>query len=128
MEKRINTDKARKLRKEMTEAERKLWQALRAGELSGFKFRRQHAIGPYIVDFVCIQASLVIEADGGQHAEQLSYDAERTKFLEGHGFKVLRYWNSEIFLQTESVLEQIWNCLQQRHPHPNPLPQAGEGA
>ncbi len=84
-----------------------LWQYLRNRQLLGYKFRRQAVIEPYIVDFACLEAKLIIEADGGQHAEQASYDARRSSRLEGMGYKVLRFWNHETLSETDAVLERI---------------------
>lgn len=75
------------------------------------KFRRQHVVGYYIVDFVCLEQKLVIELDGGQHAEQVGYDARRTAFLEGEGFRVMRFWNNQVLAETESVLDEIRAAL-----------------
>ena len=88
----------------MTDAERKVWSVLR-GKETGFSFRRQHQIGQYIVDFVCLERQLVIECDGGQHTEDA--DRERTQFLEKEGFKVLRFWNNDILQNIEGVYEAI---------------------
>lgn len=98
---------ARQLRKNMTDAERHLWQRLRGKQLSGVKFRRQQSIGKYIVDFVSFERRLVIELDGGQHATQADYDAERSAFLQKQDYCVLRFWNHEVLQQTEAVLESI---------------------
>lgn len=98
--------KARQLRKELTPAERKLWAALR-GEQLGVSFRRQHAIGPYIVDFCCIKKKLVIEVDGSQHLEQVEYDNARTAFLATQGYRVLRFWNSEVQKDLNGVIRRI---------------------
>jgi len=73
----------------------------------GLKFRRQFPVGSYVVDFVCLSHKLVIELDGGQHAEQLDYDNQRTEYLEHFGFRVLRFWNTDVFCQFEALLEQI---------------------
>ncbi|MDI6688728.1 MAG: endonuclease domain-containing protein [Desulfobacterales bacterium] len=98
---------AKKLRKNMTNAERLLWQHLRNRELGGYKFRRQRPVGPYIVDFVCLEKKLVIEVDGGQHAGQVELDAKRSGYLEEKGYRVLRFWNNEVLKETESVLTVI---------------------
>jgi len=116
---------ARKLRKESTDAERLLWKYLRAHRMAGFKFKRQFVIEPYIVDFVCVEARLIIEADGGQHIEQCAEDQARTGYLESSGYRVMRFWNHEILTDTESVLEYIYKALI-KSPLPNPLPE-GEG-
>ncbi len=94
---------ARQLRKNPTEAERVLWRHLRLRQLEGYKFRRQQPIGPYIVDFVCFENGLVIELDGGQHCEQVAYDAERSAWLQAQGFRVLRFWNHEVLQDIEAV-------------------------
>lgn len=91
----------------MTDAERCLWQRLRSRQLEGCKFRRQEVIEPYIVDFVCYGPKLIVELDGGQHLEQAEYDAKRTAYLESYGYSVRRYWNNDVLLNTDSVLEDI---------------------
>ena len=123
--KRQNVDRARGLRQAMTDAERKLWHHLRNRHLSSHKFRRQHEIDHYIVDFACTDAMLVVELDGGQHAEQQEYDERRTTHLEAKGYRVLRFWNNDVLLNIESVLEVIVGSLASPAPHPSPLP-AGE--
>ena len=117
---------ARELRQQATDAERMLWKYLRAHRLAGYKFRRQVVIEPYIVDFVCLEAMLVVEADGGQHLEQAADDLKRSVFLESLGYKVIRFWNHEILCDTQTVLEQIYGSLIES-PLPSPLPE-GEGA
>ena len=101
----------RRLRKTQTDAERSLWQRLRNRSLAGCKFRRQHPVGPYICDFVCIDRQLVVELDGGQHATQVKQDADRTAYLNAQGFRVIRFWNHEVLTQREAVLERILSCL-----------------
>ena len=101
------TGTARDLRKSSTDAERLLWRHLRAKQLAGLKFRRQEQIGCFIVDFVCYKASLIIEADGGQHMTDKEKDRERTLWLESQGFRVLRFWNHEILTNIEGVLEVV---------------------
>ncbi|KZC15795.1 DNA methylase [Rhodanobacter sp. FW510-R12] len=123
--KRQNVDRARGLRQSMTDAERKLWHRLRNRQLCGCKFRRQHEIDHYIVDFACMEAMLIIELDGGQHAEQVSYDEHRTRHLQAKGYRVLRFWNNEALTNIESVLEVILEAVAKPPPHPSPLP-AGE--
>jgi len=103
--------RSRQLRKQATDAEDLLWRHLRARRMQGFKFRRQVAIEPYIVDFVCFEARLIIEADGGQHATQIPYDQQRTRELETRGYRILRFWNHVILAETESVLETIRSAL-----------------
>jgi len=102
---------ARKLRQESTDAERLLWQYLRAHRMAGFKFKRQVVIEPYIVDFACLEARLIVEADGGQHLEQVKDDLQRSVFLESLGYKLIRFWNHEILCDIHSVLEQIHGSL-----------------
>ena len=98
---------ARALRSNMTDAEVRLWQSLRMRQLKEARFRRQHAIGPYIVDFCAPRKKLIIEIDGGQHVEQAAYDAKRTAFLEQKGYRVLRFWNHEVLGNLDGVLEMI---------------------
>ena len=105
--------RAKNLRQNMSEAETRLWHHLRAGRLNGYKFRRQQPMGDYIVDFVCVTPKLIIEADGGQHAEQAEYDQARSLYLNGLGFTVLRFWNDEILRQTDEVLAEILRVLQE---------------
>ena len=101
--------RARTLRKRMPEAERRLWARLRNHQLGGFRFRRQHTIGPYIADFACVEARLVIECDGDQHGadDALIHDATRNAFMESEGWMVLRFWNPEIYNNMDGVLETI---------------------
>ena len=113
-------DHARRLRRKQTDAERKLWMRLRAREVNGFKFRRQHPIGNYIVDFCCHERGLVVELDGGQHASETMADRRRAEFLVRQGYQVLRFWDHEVLTALDAVLEQIADALS--HPHPNPLP------
>ncbi|MCM1338831.1 MAG: endonuclease domain-containing protein [Muribaculaceae bacterium] len=107
------TVKARKLRKNMTEQERKLWQFLRKKSIDGLKFRRQYPIGNYIVDFICNEKKLIIEIDGGQHneAQNITYDKERTEFLENKGYKVIRFWNCDVDNNIEGVYQEILKNL-----------------
>ncbi len=126
-------DYSKRLRSEQTDAESKLWSRLRNHQL-GWKFRRQHLIGGYIVDFVCVSEGLVIELDGGQHAEQAGYDAARTAFLESRGFRVLRFWNHDVLQNIDGTMDLIWSMLQRTPseappPHPDPLPRGrGRGS
>ena len=101
--KRQNVDRARGLRQTMTDAERKLWYHLRNRHLSGHKFRRQHEIDHYIVDFACTAAMLTVELDGGQHIGQQEYDERRTRHLEAKGYRVLRFWNNDVLMKIESA-------------------------
>jgi len=114
---------AREMRHAPTDAEQRLWHFLRNRRFAGFKFRRQHPMGNYIVDFICIEAELIVELDGGQHAQppQEEKDRDRTRFLEERGFRVLRFWDNEVLTNTEGVLERILEALEEA-PHPNPLP------
>jgi BirA family biotin operon repressor/biotin-[acetyl-CoA-carboxylase] ligase len=98
---------ARQLRRDMTDAERCLWRHLRAHRFASEKFRRQEPIGPYTVDFVTHRSRLIIELDGGQHAERVEHDRERTRWLESRGYRVIRFWNNQMLTETESVLEAI---------------------
>lgn len=119
---------AKRLRLESTEAEKLLWRNLRNRQLGGFKFRRQLTIGSCIADFACVEAHLVVEADGGQHGGEA--DLRRTQYLEQLGWTVLRFWNHEVLEQAEGVLQTILAACQQRlqgKPSPNPLPHVGEG-
>jgi len=102
---------ARKNRRNLTDAERKVWFFLR-GKQTGFAFRRQHQIGQYIVDFVCLEKKLIIECDGGQHTEEI--DKERTIFLEQEGYKVVRFWDNDILENIEGVYEVIVKELAER--------------
>lgn len=113
---------ARALRRRMTDAERMLWHHLRSRRFAGFKFRRQLIIEPYVVDFACIEARLIIEADGGQHIEQQSSDRQRTAYLESLSYRLVRFWNHEILTATPDVLACIHRALLDRSPHPNPSP------
>jgi len=102
---------ARSLRKSPTNAERLLWQHLRRRRLAGFRFRRQHSIGPYICDFACLEAAIVVELDGSQHVEQSDYDERRDAFLRSQGFRVLRFWNNDVLVQINVILETIFEAL-----------------
>jgi very-short-patch-repair endonuclease len=113
---------ARALRKNSTDAERSLWSRLRARRLDGVKFRRQQALGPYVVDFLCLEPKLVIEVDGGQHAEQISNDLQRTAYLKVLGYRVLRFWNHEVLGDPDAVLESIRAAL---FDIPSPPPSPG---
>ncbi|MBV8190913.1 MAG: endonuclease domain-containing protein [Alphaproteobacteria bacterium] len=106
--------RARTLRKSPTDAEYLLWKHLRSRKLSGFKFRRQHSVGPYICDFACLEGGMVVELDGSQHVEQSDYDERRDSFLRSRGFRVIRFWNNDVLVRTESVLETIFEALHRR--------------
>lgn len=100
--------RAGELRQNQTEAEAKLWLHLRAHRMAGVQFRRQHAIGNYVVDFCSSRRKLIIELDGSQHLDQAEYDLERTKYLEAKGYRVLRFWNHEVMNKIDTVLDVIW--------------------
>ena len=114
--------RARSLRKKSTDAERLLWYHLRNRRMAGYKFKRQFIIGRYIVDFVCIDAKLVLELDGGQHGGQEQYDSKRTEFLESKGYRVIRFWNNDVLLRTGNVLEEVLSHLEDSHPLYGPIP------
>jgi len=106
-------ERCRSLRKNATNAENMLWQLLRNRQLLGFKFRRQHPVAGYVADFYSHEARLVIELDGGGHADdkQAAYDADRTRNLEALGLRVIRFWNSQVLQETQAVLETIADKL-----------------
>jgi very-short-patch-repair endonuclease len=140
---------AREMRSGMTDAEALLWKLLRNRRLAGAKFRRQHPIGRYILDFYCAERKLCIELDGGQHGEAVAYDQLRDQWLLGQGIQILRFWNNQMLTETEGVLEMIYQALlaipatagaltatsagalttrlRQTPSSPALLPQAGEG-
>jgi very-short-patch-repair endonuclease len=114
------------LRENQTDAEKRLWYHLRNRQMAGFKFRRQHEIDHYIVDFVCLEKKIIIELDGGQHANQTRHDSQRTAILESLGYTVIRFWDNEVLTQTQNVLEAIHKILID-NPSPPPSPSRGEG-
>ena len=114
----------RAMRRQSTDAERALWAKLCDRRMMNCKFRRQFSIGRYIVDLVCRQYNLVIEIDGGHHAEQRDYDAVRTEWLRSQG---IRYWNNDVLTEMESVLESIGDELKKRGARIHPLPQDSQG-
>ena len=123
-----NRARAKELRKNLTNAELKLWKHLRSRQMGERKFRRQHPVGPYIVDFACLDKSLIVEVDGGQHGEQAAYDFKRTAWLESQGFRVLRLWNNEVLEDVEIVLDLIVRALEkcgEYNPHLDPPPAGG---
>jgi very-short-patch-repair endonuclease len=123
--------RAKQLRQDMTDAERIVWHAIRAHRLKRAAFRRQAPIGPYVVDFVCHAAKLVVEVDGGQHFEprQIAYDARRRAFLASQGYRVLRFNNFDVIRNKAGVVETIASAIgDAAFPLPDPPPQAGEGA
>jgi very-short-patch-repair endonuclease len=99
----VATFRARTLRRDDTDAEAQLWSALRANRLGGWKWKRQLPFGPFIVDFACAETRLVVELDGGQHAERVAYDARRTALLEAAGWRVIRFWNSDVLTNRDGV-------------------------
>lgn len=105
------TSRARSLRNLETDAEARLWYHLRDRRLGGFKFRRQVPVGPYFADFACLEKRLIVEVDGGQHANQASQDEQRSTYLREQGFTVLRFWNDQVLLKTEAVLTEILRRL-----------------
>jgi len=109
------------LRNAATDAERYLWQFLRGKQL-GVKFRRQHPFSDYVLDFVSIEARLVVELDGGQHSEAAAKDAERDRQLAAAGFRVLRFWNNQVFRETGAVVEMIMSALAEAPSPPQPSP------
>ncbi len=124
---RTRTRIARKLRRDATDVERRLWRALRETALP-WKFRRQHPIGRRIADFACPVRKLVIELDGGQHAEEWEEDAARSAELAAHGYRVIRFWNNEVIENLDGVLRRVLRELEASPPHPDPLrPEGGEG-
>ncbi|MBI5191879.1 MAG: endonuclease domain-containing protein [Nitrospirae bacterium] len=118
---------AKTLRKRLTDTENVLWKYLRAKQLEGYKFRRQEPIGKYVVDFVCYEKQIIIEVDGGQHSIEIDKDKERDEWFSSQGFKVLRFWNNEVLVNIEGVLEVIReNCL--NHPPLTPPIKGGESS
>jgi very-short-patch-repair endonuclease len=107
---------ARKLRRNATDAEKALWRYVRNRTARGAKIRRQQAIGPYIVDFVCFEARLVIEVDGGQHNVHTGQDANRTAYLKRHNFRVIRFWNNDVLANPNGVFETIETALKSTLP------------
>jgi very-short-patch-repair endonuclease len=103
--------RARELRSGATDAERRLWDRLRQRQLKGFRFRRQHPIDHYIVDFACIEAKLIVELDGSHHLDQAEADRRRTHDLEQLGYRVIRFWNDDVLLRTDDVANTIFDAL-----------------
>lgn len=115
---------AKELRSTMTDAERELWYHLRAGRLNGLKFRRQHPVPPDVVDFICVDAKLIVELDGSQH--NAPADAVRERFLTKRGLRVVQFWNNDVLSKTAVVLDAILSAVGDRTLSPTPLP-PGEG-
>ena len=125
----------RDVRKNMTEPEKRLWNALRNRQLNGMKFRKQTWLGPFLVDFFCAEARLFIEVDGDSHAQQQDYDERRrTKWLEAEGFRMTRFSNEDVMRNLEGVVTSIADAVSPSPSHPAapggplPLPQRGEGS
>ena len=121
---------AREMRGSMTDAEALIWRLLRGRRIAGAKFRRQHPLGRYILDFYCDEKKLCIELDGGQHMEAAGYDQYRDAWLRARGIYVLRFWNNQVLTETEGVMKVIYQVLL-AHNFPDALgttlPQVGEG-
>jgi adenine-specific DNA-methyltransferase len=111
---------ARRLRKNLTDTEQFVWERVRRRQIGGFKFRRQAPVGPYIVDFACFERRLILELDGGQHAEQVLEDQERTRWLEAAGFRVVRFWDHEVFQDWDAIEEHLYQFLSAAPPVPPP--------
>ena len=105
-----------------------MWRQLRAHRFRGWKFKRQQPMGSYIVDFACFEYRLVVEIDGGQHADNRRYDEERTRWLEAQGFRVLRFWNNDVLMNGDEVMDSIFVALGESTPSPQPLSHKGRGA
>ncbi len=108
------SNRARALRGALTDAEQRLWYHLRNRRLGGHKFRRQVPFGPYVADFVCMAARLIVEVDGGQHAQRAVEDARRTRYLEDQGYRVVRFWNNEVLGNLEGVLQRLSVVIAER--------------
>jgi very-short-patch-repair endonuclease len=108
-------DRAREMRANPTDAERRLWSILRDRRMPSAKFRRQHVIAPYIVDFACLERALIIEADGSQHADNRS-DVRRDAYLRARGFRILRFWNNDVLENAAGVFDAIAGALHTPHP------------
>ena len=125
---RLMKERARALRSQQTDAEQCLWYYLRAGRFMGIKFKRQKPMGNYIVDFVAPSHKLIIELDGGQHAEQQEYDRGRDTWLRNQGYTVVRFWNHQVLTETQAVLEAVRQKIQTLSaPSPDPSPASGRG-
>ena len=119
---------AREMRGRMTDAEALLWMLLRNRRIAGAKFRRQHPVGRYIIDYYCVEQKLAIELDGGQHGEAVGYDQHRDSWLRSQEIRVLRFWNNQMLAETEVVMEEIYRAVVEiESDQVAPRPQAGEG-
>jgi very-short-patch-repair endonuclease len=118
----VTLARARALRRDQTNAERKLWRLLHNRRLSDAKFHRNHPIDTFFADFCCVKARLIIEVDGAQHADevQAEYDRRRTEHLRSRDFRVMRFWNEEILKESGRVLQQIYEALMNEAPEPSP--------
>jgi very-short-patch-repair endonuclease len=103
--------RARRLRRDMTEAEKKLWRRIRDQQIGGHKFRKQMPIGPYVADFCCLAQHLIVEVDGGQHAEPSEAELRRNRFLAAEGYRIVRFWNNDVLGNIEGVLWKIAEAL-----------------
>ena len=112
----LRRDRARRLRRDQTPSEARLWEALRGSRLDGWKWRRQAPVGPYIVDFLCLEAAIAVELDGGIHAEQADRDARRDAHLRARGLRVLRFWNREVEADFDGVCWAILNACRESDP------------
>jgi very-short-patch-repair endonuclease len=112
----LRRDRARRLRRDQTEAEARLWEVLRGGRLEDWKWRRQVPVGPFIVDFLCLQAAVAVELDGGVHAERVEYDARRDAYLRRHDLQMLRFGNAEVSTDLESVRWTILSTCRESDP------------
>jgi very-short-patch-repair endonuclease len=112
----LRRDRARQLRRDQTPSEARLWGALRGGRLDGWKWRRQAPVGPFIVDFVCLEAAIAVELDGGVHAERADHDARRDAYLRTRGLQVLRFWNSEVSAEFDRVCWTILSACRETDP------------
>jgi very-short-patch-repair endonuclease len=112
----LRRDRARRLRRDQTEAEARLWEVLRGGRLEDWKWRRQVPVGPFIVDFLCLEAAVAVELDGGVHAERVEYDARRDAYLRRRGLQMLRFGNAELSTDLESVRRTILSACRESDP------------
>ena len=123
------TRRAQELRNNATDAEKRIWRHLSRRQLGGYKFSRQMPVGPFICDFLCREAALVVELDGGQHDLRAAYDGARSRFIESQGYRVLRFWNNDVMSNVEGVLEAILETLEAvpMSPPPPTPPASGRG-
>jgi very-short-patch-repair endonuclease len=122
------TDRARRLRRNLTDVERTLWYKLRRDQINGLNFRRQHPMGPYLLDFYCLAIGLAVEVDGGQHnfEQQKDRDEQRTRWLEAKGVRVIRFWNNDVTGNLRGVPGEIARVASTMTPSPT-LPLSGGG-